>query len=120
MMAQRPYRFVLNGDLFDEAVRQLEWAWETAKSILGGKELIIDISGIANADPLGIEVLFRMRQAGARLRADLPPVSLELLEQFGLPALAPRSGPGLLAGIWRPWSASDTHAGRTAKKGEVT
>jgi hypothetical protein len=33
------FRFVLSGDLCGNAVQQLEWAWETAKSILDAKEL---------------------------------------------------------------------------------
>lgn len=95
------FRFVLSGDLSGESVQQLQWAWQTAQSTLGGRELLIDISGIANADPLGLELLFRMRKAGARLTAVLPPVSPELLRQLSVPALPPRSGSGLLAGIWR-------------------
>ena len=108
------FRFVLSGELCGNAVQQLEWAWETAKSILDGKELIVDVSGIANADPLGLELLIRMRAAGGRITADLPPVSLDLLAQLGVPALAPRSASGWLSGIWRRWSASGTHVGRTA------
>ena len=115
----RAFRFVLSGDLSGEAVQQLQWAWQTAQSTLGGRDLIVDISGIANADPFGLELLFRMRKAGARLIADLPPVSLELLRQFGVPALPPRSGSGLLAGIWRRIVNSGTYVGRTAKKSEV-
>jgi hypothetical protein len=111
------FRFVLSGDLCGTAVQQLEWAWETAKSILNGKELIIDASGIAKADPLGLELLFRMRTAGARIIADLPPVSLELLAQLGVPALVPRPASGWFSRIWRRWSASGTHAGRTANSG---
>lgn len=113
------FRFVLSGDLSGEAVQQLQWAWQTAQSTLGGRDLIVDISGIANADPFGLELLFRMRKAGARLIADLPPVSLELLRQFRMPALPPRSRSGLLAGIWRRIVNSGTQVGRTAKKSEV-
>lgn len=32
---------------------------------LCGRDLFVDISGIANADPLGPELLFRVRKAGA-------------------------------------------------------
>ncbi len=115
----RAFRFVLSGDLSGEAVQRLQWAWQTAKSTLNGRELLVDISGVANADPLGLELLFRMRKAGARLIANLPPVSLALLRQFNVPALPVRSGSGLLAGIWRRIVSSGTHVGRTAKKSEV-
>ena len=40
------FRFVLRGDLTDAGVQQLQFAWETAKSILNGKELIIEVSGL--------------------------------------------------------------------------
>ena len=108
------FRFVLRGDLSGQVVQQLEWAWETAKSILHGKELIIDISGMASADPLGLELLFCMRNAGGRLTADLPPASMELLRQLDVPTLAPRSESSLLAGIWGRWLASGVQGGQTA------
>ena len=113
------FRFVLSGDLSGEAVQQLQWAWQTAQSTLGGRDLIVDISGIANADPYGLELLFRMRNAGARLIADMPPVSPGLLRQFGMPALSPRAGSGWLARIWRRSVNPGPYVGRTAKKSEV-
>ena len=112
------FRFVLSGDLSGMAVQQLEWAWETAKSIIGARELIVDISGVANADPVGLELLFRMRKAGASLTADLRPASPELLGQFGVRALEPRRG--VLARIWHRWSAAGVQFGRTTNKSEVT
>jgi ABC-type transporter Mla MlaB component len=69
----RAFRFVLSGDLTGDGVQRLEWAWITAQSILGAKELIIDISGIANADPAGVGLLSRMRESGARVTRALPP-----------------------------------------------
>jgi anti-anti-sigma regulatory factor len=45
------FQFILRGELTGDRVRELEHAWTTAKSILGGKELIVDISGITNASP---------------------------------------------------------------------
>ena len=35
----KAFQFVLHGDLVGERVQELEHAWTTAKSILGGKEL---------------------------------------------------------------------------------
>ena len=48
------YRFVLRGELAGERVEELEHAWNTAKSILGGKELVVDVSGITDADHSGV------------------------------------------------------------------
>ena len=66
------FRFVLRGELRGERVEELEHAWTTARSILGTKELVVDISGITEADPAGVELLSRMRESGARLRTALP------------------------------------------------
>lgn len=85
------YRFVLRGELAGERVQDLEQAWNTAKSILDGKELVVDVSGITDADHSGVGFLARMRESGARLTAALPPESEELLRSLGLPVPAPRS-----------------------------
>lgn len=79
------FRFVLRGHLADEHVLELEHAWTTARSILQQKELVVDVSGISDADPQGAELLHRMRDAGARLTAALPPKSEELLRSLGIP-----------------------------------
>ena len=62
-------RFVLRGDLTDAGVQQLQFAWETAKSVLKGKELIIEVSGLRTVDHAGRELLIRMRESGARITA---------------------------------------------------
>ena len=80
------FRFVLRGHLANEHVLELEQAWTTARSILQQKELVVDVSGISDADPQGAELLHRMRDAGARLTAALPPKSEELLRSLGVPA----------------------------------
>jgi ABC-type transporter Mla MlaB component len=83
------FRFVLRGHLADEHVLELEHAWTTARSILQQKESVVDVSGISDADPQGADLLHRMRDAGARLTAALPPKSEELLRSLGVPAAAP-------------------------------
>jgi hypothetical protein len=80
------FRFVLRGHLAGEHVLELEHAWTTARSILQHKELVVDVSGISDADPQGAELLHRMRDAGARLIAALPPKSEEFLRSLGVPA----------------------------------
>jgi hypothetical protein len=91
------FQFVLRGELSGDGVRNLEHAWNTAKSILAGKELVVDISGITNADPLGVDLLSRMRESGARLTAALPPESEEFLRTFGIPAAPGGRRPGAWA-----------------------
>jgi hypothetical protein len=83
------FRFILRGHLTGVHVHELEHAWTTAKSILQHKELVVDVAGLSDADPRGVDLLHRMRNAGARLTAALPPKSEELLRSLDVPA-APR------------------------------
>ena len=43
-------RFVLRGELTGDPVRNLEHAWNTARSVLGGRQPLVDISGVKRAD----------------------------------------------------------------------
>lgn len=70
-------------------MQHLERAWTTAKSILEGKELVVDVSGLTNVDPSGVDLLSRMRESGARLTVALPPESEEILRSLGAPVAAP-------------------------------
>jgi anti-anti-sigma regulatory factor len=81
---------VLSGELTGQQVQDLEQAWITAQSILNGKELVVDVSGLTRADEFGVDLLTRMRGSGARLTAALPPKSEELLRSLGLSVAAPR------------------------------
>jgi len=81
-------QFVLRGGLANQ-VRDLEQAWTTARSILAGKALVVDVSGITDADESGVDLLSRIRESGARLTAALPPKSEEFLRSLGLRAAAP-------------------------------
>ena len=92
------FRFVLYGDLTGGAAPELEHAWNTARSILNGRDLVIDVSGIEDADEFGVELLSRMRDSGARLTAVLPPKSERLLRSLGLPVAVP-SGPSIKARV---------------------
>src|SRR5438046_231749 len=86
------FRFVLRGDLTGGDVPELEHAWTTAKSILNGRDLAVDVSGLTNADESGVDLLFRMRDSGARLSAPLPLASEELLRSLGVPVAARAEG----------------------------
>jgi hypothetical protein len=83
------FQFVLRGALAGSCVLDLEQAWTTARSILDGKELVVDLSGTTDADESGVNLLSRMRASGARLTVALPPKSEGLLRSLGLPVPAP-------------------------------
>ena len=83
------FQFVLRGELIGDRVQDLEHAWKTAKSILAGKELVVDIAGLTNADPSCVDLLSRMRESGARLSAALPPESEGFLRSLGVSVAAP-------------------------------
>jgi len=83
-------RFVLSGKLTGLRAQDLEHAWITAQSILNGKELVVDVSGLTGADEFGVNLLARMRGSGACLTAAPPPKSEELLRSLGLSVAAPR------------------------------
>lgn len=83
------FRFVLRGELIGDHVEGLRHAWTTAQSILGTKELIVDLSGITTADAAGFETLSEMRRSGARLTGESSPASAESLVSLGVPAVAP-------------------------------
>jgi len=85
----KSFEFVLKGELTGDAVQSLEHAWITATSILNGKEVLVDVSALTAADGEGIELLYRMRGSGARLRAALPPHSEEFLRSLGVFVAAP-------------------------------
>lgn len=82
------FRFVLRGEFRGDRVEELEHAWTTARSILGTKELVVDISGITKTDAAGEELLSRMRESGARLKAAVPAESAGRVQALGNPILA--------------------------------
>jgi hypothetical protein len=84
------FRFVVRGDLTGGRALELEKAWATANSILNGRDLVVDISGITKTDEFGVDLLSRMRDSGAHLTAPLPPGSGEVLRSLGVPVPAPR------------------------------
>ena len=94
------FRFVLRGALAGEQATELEHAWTTAESILTGKELVVDLSGLTGADESGVSLLSRMRAAGAQLTAAPPFASKEFLGLLGVPVVVP-SGRFSAAGFVR-------------------
>ena len=97
-MKMYQHRFALRADLFftgtwsANKLQELEHAWTTAKSILGGKELVVDVSGVAYPGKVGIGPPGSRAGFGARLTAPLPPGTEEFLRSFRLPAAAQAVG----------------------------
>ena len=83
------FEFVLHGELAGGAVQHLEQAWITATSILNGKEVFVDVSALTAADVRGFDLLSRMTESGARLRAARPPQSEDFLRSLGVRVVAP-------------------------------
>jgi len=88
------FRFQLAGDLAGPGVMDLEHAWQTATSIMDGKQLVLDVSNVTGADAMGMQLLKRMLGSGARLVSAEPPASPDLLRSLGAPvAFKPRLQP---------------------------
>ena len=85
------FRFVLKGELAKIEVQQLQCAWETAKSILNGKDLIIEVSGVRKVDSAGVELLTRMRESGAQIVAARAPGCEDLLRFSDKPRAMPHA-----------------------------
>jgi hypothetical protein len=63
------FSFELAGNLSREGARELEQAWRTACSVIGGRDLIIDLSFVTGLDDAGRELLNKWHAVGARLVA---------------------------------------------------
>jgi len=85
------FRFVVRGDLSGMSVREFELAWNTATSIAARKEIVVDLSGVTDADVAGVELLSRMRESGVRLTAVLNPKSEAFLRSTGILLGAPEA-----------------------------
>ena len=83
------FRFVLGGNLTSSDAQLLGWAWESARSILDHKELMVDVTRLNNVDPAGIDILSRMQTSGARIVAAQPPQCEELLRFIEISEAAP-------------------------------
>lgn len=95
------FRFQLAGELAGPWVTDLEHAWKTASSIMGGKQLVLDLSDLTGADAPGVQLLKRMLGSGARLISAEPPASPDLLESLGAPvAFTPRPRPAPRLWSW--------------------
>jgi len=62
-------RLLVEGTLAGDGVEVLEKSWLEAQASPGGEPLCVDLSGVAWIDDAGRELLSRMLQDGAELRA---------------------------------------------------
>jgi ABC-type transporter Mla MlaB component len=83
------FRFVIVGELAGPAVEELRCAWETACSVLRGRELVLDLSGVTAVDPQGLALLSRLKDSGARISSRQVPECAEIRPFLAFaPALA--------------------------------
>jgi hypothetical protein len=80
------FQIVLKGDLGEAAAQRVAWAWTTARSILAGKDLVVDVSAVTAVYPVGLELLLRMREHGAQIAAAHPLQCAELSDLLDRPA----------------------------------
>jgi anti-anti-sigma regulatory factor len=61
------FRIQLSGHLSQVGARDLEQAWRTASSIVGGKSMIVDLTHVTSIDTSGCELLDKWHGDGAKL-----------------------------------------------------
>jgi len=59
-------RFELSGDVSGAGVRDLQLAWRTASSTIGGRCVVVDVSAVTGMDHAGRELLKAWQVEGAR------------------------------------------------------
>jgi anti-anti-sigma regulatory factor len=61
------FRIELAGHLSHHGARDLQQAWRTAASVMNGKSLIVDLTGVTSIDTSGRELLVQWHADGADL-----------------------------------------------------
>jgi len=79
------FRFQLAGDLAGAVAMDLEHAWQTAMSIMRGRQLVLDVSGLTGVDSAGIQLIQRMFESGALVVSSEPSAAPDLLLSLGIP-----------------------------------
>jgi ABC-type transporter Mla MlaB component len=95
------FSFELAGDLSDEGARELEQAWRTATSVIGEKELLIDLSYVSGIDEAGCELLNKWHAHGARLVVISPEAKKRIQSMTDRPVMLRATIPK--AFTWRPF-----------------
>lgn len=65
----KAFRFELAGHLDQAGARRLDQDWRTASSVIGDRELVVDMTLVTSADEDGRALLVRWQAAGARFIA---------------------------------------------------
>src|SRR5215510_4015221 len=60
------FRFRLAGDLSHSGTADLDQARQTASSVLGGRSLVVDLTGIVSIDTAGRQLIEKWRRLGAQ------------------------------------------------------
>jgi hypothetical protein len=95
------FSFELAGDLSDEGARELEQAWRTATSVIGEKELLIDLSYVTGIDEAGCELLNKWHAHGARFVVISPEAKKRVQSMTDRPVMLRATIPKAIT--WRPF-----------------
>jgi hypothetical protein len=66
------FRMELEGSLTQPSAESAYHAWRTARSVLGDRPVVVDISFVNQVDEIGRSVLLRLHERGARIIARSP------------------------------------------------
>lgn len=66
------FRIQLSGELVETSVPEVALCWQTGSSTLGGRRLVVDLTGLASVDSAGRDLLGSMNRAGAEFIATSP------------------------------------------------
>jgi ABC-type transporter Mla MlaB component len=79
------FRFQLAGDLSQETASDLDQARQTASSVLGGRCLIVDLTGISSVDNAGRELLDTWHGLGAQFVVTASEAKARIRSMTGVP-----------------------------------
>ena len=74
-------RFHLEGRVAGAWVRELALCWETARSTIAGRRVVVDLEDVGFVDADGEQLLAAMHRQGAKLRAACPMMT-HLIEEI--------------------------------------
>jgi len=87
------FRLCLFGDLNQPAAAELERCWKAALSIVDGRRILIDGTGLTSIQADGMQLLGRMALAGVQVTADRSSQGASLLEFLGGELVRTRQAP---------------------------
>jgi len=79
------FRFQLAGDLSKDTTTDLDQARETASSVLGGRPLIVDFTGIGSIDTAGRQLIEKWHGLGAQFVVTTRQAKLRIQSMTGVP-----------------------------------